>query len=84
MIASVLIPFSILIAAGEFLRTSFASPIQSSTWTAAIEQIAQPFPQTPSAAITAFYDKGPIVAAALLIRYYCSFVWSGYADSSPS
>jgi uncharacterized protein (TIGR03435 family) len=66
MIASAkfLIPFSILINAGEFLRASFATHIQSSTLTAAMEQIAQPFPHTPSAGITFFYDKAPTVAAS--------------------
>jgi beta-lactamase regulating signal transducer with metallopeptidase domain len=66
MIASVkfLIPFSILIDAGEFLRTLFATHIQSSALTAAMEQIAQPFPQTSSAAIMIFNDKAPTVAAS--------------------
>ena len=67
MIASIkfLIPFSILITAGEFLRTSFATQIQSATLAAVMEQIAQPFPQAPpAAATTIFYDRSSIVAAS--------------------
>jgi beta-lactamase regulating signal transducer with metallopeptidase domain len=65
MIASMkfLIPFSILINAGEILRTSFAASIRSSAVTAAMEQIARPFPQTSSISITDYYDKASTVAA---------------------
>jgi uncharacterized protein (TIGR03435 family) len=79
MIASIkfLFPFSLLINAGEFLRRSFAAHIQNSAFAAAMEQIAQPFPQTPSAAVTVFYDKAPIVAAspAHLIALFLPAVW---------
>jgi uncharacterized protein (TIGR03435 family) len=79
MIASIkfLFPFSLLINAGEFLRRSFAAHIQNSAFAVAMEQIAQPFPQTPSAAITVFYDKAPIVAAspAHLIALFLPAVW---------
>jgi uncharacterized protein (TIGR03435 family) len=53
MIASVkfLIPFSLLIAAGESLRTTIAAPAHRPALAAVVEQITQPFPQT--AAVTA-------------------------------
>jgi bla regulator protein BlaR1 len=52
MIASVkfLIPFSLLIAAGESLRTAVATPIQRPALAAVMEQITQPFSETTSAA----------------------------------
>jgi uncharacterized protein (TIGR03435 family) len=54
MIASVkfLIPFSILIAAGESLRKLAANPIPRPAAAAVMEQIAQPFPQVQSFAAT--------------------------------
>jgi uncharacterized protein (TIGR03435 family) len=89
MIASAkfLIPFSILINAGEFLQAFLVSRIQSSTWTAAMAQIVQPFPQTPSTDITFFYDKGLasatsaesslsiILSAAWLCGFLAVIVW---------
>src|SRR5450631_3471532 len=50
MIASVkfLVPFSLLIVGGEWLRTTIATPIQRPVLAAVIEKIAQPFPQTAS------------------------------------
>jgi len=54
MIASVkfLFPFSLFIAAGEALRPTAAIPMKSPALAAAMEQIAQPFPQTQSFAAT--------------------------------
>jgi hypothetical protein len=50
MIASVkyLIPFSLLIAAGESLRSLFATPIQRPAFAAVLEQMTLPFPQAAS------------------------------------
>jgi bla regulator protein blaR1 len=50
MIASAkfLFPFSFFIAAGEALRPVAATPMKSPALAAAMKQIAQPFPQTPS------------------------------------
>jgi uncharacterized protein (TIGR03435 family) len=66
MIASAkfLIPFSILIDAGEFLRTLSGTQVQSSALTAAMEQIVQqPFLQTSSSTITIFNNKTPTMTA---------------------
>ncbi len=48
MIASVkfLLPFSLLIAAGESLRSTLSTPIERPAFAAVMEQITQPFPQT--------------------------------------
>jgi len=77
-----LIPFSLLINAGEFLRTSLATPIRSSAVAAAMEQIARPFPQTLSISITDYYDKastaaayhGNPLSAILLVVWLCGFL----------
>jgi bla regulator protein blaR1 len=52
MIASVkfLIPFSLLIAAGESLRTAVAMPIERPALVTVMQQITQPFSQTAPAA----------------------------------
>src|SRR6202047_4487634 len=52
MIASAkfLIPFALLIAAGESLRSAVATPIQTPALAAVMEQITQPFSETTSAA----------------------------------
>jgi bla regulator protein BlaR1 len=62
MIASVkfLIPFSLLIAAGESLRTAVATPIERPALAAVIVQITQPFSQATSAAD--HLSKAPLVA----------------------
>ena len=61
MIASVkfVIPFSLLIAAGESMRTAVATPIERPALAAVIEQITQPFSQTTSAAD--HLSKAPLV-----------------------
>src|ERR1035438_2835696 len=48
MIASVkfLLPFSLLVAAGEWLRTAFVVPIARPGLATVMEQVAEPFPQT--------------------------------------
>src|ERR1700727_413563 len=50
MIASVkfLVPFSLFIAAGEWLRPKGAAHIQGPALAAVMEQFTQPFPQTAS------------------------------------
>jgi uncharacterized protein (TIGR03435 family) len=65
MIASVkfLIPFSLLIAAGESLRSALATPIQTPALAAVMEQITQPFTQTTSAAAVAYVRAAPVIAA---------------------
>ena len=52
MIASLkfLVPFSLLIAAGEFLRARMAAPIQQPAFADMMEQFTQPFAQTSASA----------------------------------
>jgi beta-lactamase regulating signal transducer with metallopeptidase domain len=56
MIASVkfLLPFSLLITAGEWLRSALATPVQRPALAAVMEQFTQPFPQT------AFHTPGAV------------------------
>jgi len=63
MIASVkfLIPFSLLIAAGESLRTAVATPAKRPALAAVMEQITQPFPQTAAASTAEHLSKAPLV-----------------------
>jgi uncharacterized protein (TIGR03435 family) len=84
MIASVkfLIPFSLLIAAGEWLRSTFATPIQKPALAAVMEQIALPFPQTASPAAVAYSGVAPAAASQpgnllpqiLLAVWLCGFL----------
>jgi len=48
MVASVkfLVPFSLLIDAGEWLRSAVAAPVHRPAIASALEQLARPFPQT--------------------------------------
>jgi uncharacterized protein (TIGR03435 family) len=64
MIASVkfLIPFSLLISAGEWLRTAFAAPLERPALAAVMEQITEPFPQTASATAEHF-GQTPLLSA---------------------
>ena len=64
MIASIkfLIPFSLLIAAGEAVPTAVISPLQQPALAAVIEQITQPFPQTAAAAAVEYFGEAPVVA----------------------
>jgi bla regulator protein BlaR1 len=70
MIASVkfLIPFSLLVTAGELLRTAVASPIQRPAFAAVMEQITEPFSQATSAAD--HLSKAPLVP-----EHYASLLW---------
>jgi uncharacterized protein (TIGR03435 family) len=88
MIASVkfLIPFSLLIAAGEWLRTAFAAPLERPALAAVMEQITEPFSQTVSAAPDHFgraalvsAHPSHLVPAILIAIWLCGFfaiVWS--------
>lgn len=72
MIASVkyLIPFSLLITAGESLRSAFSAPIQRPDLAAVLGQVTLPFPQTAS--LNALTSTGeapaPLAAASLPIH----------------
>ena len=68
MIASVkyLIPFSLLIAAGESLRSAFATPIQRPVLAAAMEQITLPFSLAASPAAVPYAGAAPEAAAAAM------------------
>jgi uncharacterized protein (TIGR03435 family) len=84
MIASVkfLIPFSLLIAAGESLRSAFAIPIQRPALAAVMEQITLPFPQAASPAAAAYAGVAPAAASQpgslvpliLLAVWLCGFL----------
>ena len=66
MIASAkfLLPFSLLIAAGESLRSVIAPPVQSAALDAVMSQLAQPFSQTVnSSAAAPFIVTAPAGAA---------------------
>jgi uncharacterized protein (TIGR03435 family) len=65
MIASVkfLIPFSILITAGESLRSAFTTPIQRPALAVMMEQITLPFPQGASPAAVAYGGEAPAAAS---------------------
>jgi uncharacterized protein (TIGR03435 family) len=79
MIASVkfLIPFSLLIAAGESLRSALATPIQTPAIAAVMEQITQPFTQTTSAAAVAYLKAAPVIAAhhSDLLPLFLAAIW---------
>ena len=88
MIASVkyLIPFSLLIAAGESLRSAFATPIQRPVLAAAMEQITLPFSLAASPAAVPYTSTAPEAAAAasrlgnlwpviLLAAWLCGFLF---------
>ena len=64
MIASVkfLIPFSLFIAAGEWLRATLATPIQPPAFAGVMEQITQPFPQAAFPAADASMSAAPMAA----------------------
>ena len=84
MIASLkfLLPFSLLIAAGQWLRPMAAAPVQPPAFAAVMEQIAQPFPQTSAPRSDFYFDAGSAVGAphhnllpdALLALWFCGFL----------
>jgi uncharacterized protein (TIGR03435 family) len=66
MIASLkfLVPFSLLIAAGESLRARMATPIQQPVFADMMEQFTQPFAQTATAASSVAVHAGTASVAA--------------------
>jgi uncharacterized protein (TIGR03435 family) len=75
--AKFLVPFSLLINAGELLRAPFATHVQSAALAATVEQVALPFSPAPSAAATLFYGKAPAVGASPADPFplFLSAVW---------
>jgi uncharacterized protein (TIGR03435 family) len=76
MIASVkfLIPFSIFTAIGEWIRSAIAAPIRRPALADMIEQIAQPFSQTQSLAVSgpaAVSNHATFVAPMLIALWAC-------------
>jgi uncharacterized protein (TIGR03435 family) len=67
MIASIkyLIPFSLLIATGESLRSAFATPIQRPALAAAMQQIALPFSLSSSPGTVPYAGAAPEAATAV-------------------
>ncbi|HEY3990119.1 MAG TPA: M56 family metallopeptidase [Acidobacteriaceae bacterium] len=65
MIASVkfLLPFSLLIVAGESLRSVIAPPVQSAAVAGVMEQLAQPFPHAAAFDAVDSFSAPPIAAA---------------------
>jgi uncharacterized protein (TIGR03435 family) len=65
MIASLkfLIPFSLFVAGGEWLRSMVATPIQRPGLAAVMEQITQPFPQAASSAAVVSIGAAPLAAS---------------------
>jgi len=65
MVASVkfLVPFSLLIAAGEFLQTAVATQIHQPALAAVMEQITQPFSPAASETMTDYFRQSPVEAA---------------------
>jgi uncharacterized protein (TIGR03435 family) len=65
MTASVkfLLPFSLLIAAGESLRRAAAVPIQKPALAAVMEQITEPFPRSAKSIPFTYIDDVPTTAA---------------------
>jgi uncharacterized protein (TIGR03435 family) len=66
MIASIkyLIPFSLLITAGESLRSAFSAPIQRPALAAVLQQVTLPFPQTASLNALTYTGESPAPPAA--------------------
>jgi uncharacterized protein (TIGR03435 family) len=88
MIASIkyLIPFSLLIAAGETLRSAFATPMQRPVLAAAMQQIALPFSLAASSAAVPYASTTPEAAMVasrlsnlwpviLLAAWLCGFLF---------
>ena len=79
MIASVkfLLPFSLLIVAGGYLRSAIAAPMAKPAFSAVIEQVAQPFSPTQFSADIATTTVGPTIVAhsSNLIPFLLLGVW---------
>jgi uncharacterized protein (TIGR03435 family) len=84
MIASAkfLIPFSLLVVAGGYLRPAAPAPIAQPAVSAVLEQITQPFSQTPSSSVAAPTVVAPTIVAhnenllpiILLTLWTCGFL----------
>ena len=70
MIASVkfLIPFSLLVVAGGYLRPAGPVPVAKPAVSAVLEQITQPFSLTPSASVAAPTVVTPKIVAHNVLR----------------
>ena len=73
-----LVPFSVLIAAGESIRTAMQSPMQRFDVAAAVDQFAEPFPASPPpfaiAMQTGNVHHGISIAPFLLVIWACGFL----------
>ena len=85
MIASVkfLLPFSLLITAGEWLRSALATPVQRPAFAAVMEQITQTFPQTsfPGPSAVDYFGVAPtapthrdLLPVILVATWLCGFL----------
>src|SRR5579872_5839101 len=79
LIASVkfLVPFSLLVAMGSYLRWTTPSPIAQPAVSVVMEQITQPFPEIQSGAIAlpVIAARNPGVLAMLLLAVWaCGFL----------
>lgn len=79
MIASVkfLLPFSLLIAAGESLRSVIAPPVRSAALAVVMEQLAQPFPQAVASSSAHPIATAPVAAGYIrdLLPFMLVMVW---------
>jgi uncharacterized protein (TIGR03435 family) len=79
MIASVkfLLPFSLLMAAGESLRSMVATPMQTPAFAGVVEEMTQPFPQTVSQATADHFSVSPAVSGhhSDLLPFIVAAVW---------
>jgi len=76
MIASLkfVVPFSIFIAAGEWLRSLTSAPLEKPALAAAMEQIAQPFSEAQSFSVvrhSAVAHRADLLPALLLAMWSC-------------
>ena len=73
-----LVPFSLIIAAGESLRTKLTIPVQRPVLASVMEQITQPFPRSASPQTSALgFSSAPIAVAHTghLLPYILVFIW---------
>jgi uncharacterized protein (TIGR03435 family) len=88
MIASVkfLLPFSLLVTAGEWLRTALVVPIARPELATVMEQVTEPFPRTAWASAELVGDASrvpahsshlvPMILAALWLGGFLAIAWS--------
>jgi uncharacterized protein (TIGR03435 family) len=79
MIASVkfLLPFSLLISAGEWLRPAVATPLAKPAFAAAMKQITQPFPQSAMSTSVDFIGNvsAPAAHHSNFLPLFLAAVW---------